>query len=382
MSHLNKNMDLNSVYHPNNFLFQVNKIFNENIHRVWNFIRDLSYNQSLINELPMKMKYIKGNNTYGIGNMCSLKIEGFMKLFIECMSLKFEDMKKEIVWNVASDINISYVATYDFYKVSADDKTLVSVVISRIPYKIQNEITIGSSKSYYKNVYKNKLLNFDKYISKSNKNMINYESCLINAYYKDIWKVVTNLEKFSEISPLIGTDFKCFGDHLKVGSFWKFNKEGNIIYVKVIKVDMPSKKNCWTYHLETIGTNKLIEKQEYRLKVTKINNSKSCFSIEQIFRQYTKTDNLKAKSQTKKLVFEKLKKYFENIKIFNQFNEDKNLCYFKSCKNLNNVNSVSNNNITSSNTDDLNNYSYFKENVMEVDSKNEVEMSNTRNNSI
>lgn len=383
MSLTNKKFDLNSEYHPNNFLFQVSQIFNENIERVWNFIRDLSYNQKIVQEFPMKLKYIKGNNTYRIGNICSIHIQGFIKMFIECMKLKFQNMKKEIVWNISSDINISYKSTYYFYKVSAENKTLVKIIISKIPHILQNEITIGSSKSYYKEVYKNKLINFDKYISKSDKNMSNYESCIINSYFKDIWKIITNFVIFGEISPLIGTDIKCFGDHLKVGSFWKCKNGGIVIYYKVIKVEMSNKRNCWSYYLETIGTNELIEKQELRFKVTKINNSKTFFSIEQIFKQYINTDRIKIKNNNIKEIFEKLKQYFENIK-FNKINNDKNNNYFMNCKNINNITNISNNNnVTSSNTDDLNNYSYYnRESMIEVNCRSEVEMNNTKNNSV
>lgn len=367
-------MDANNEFHHNNYLFQVSHIFNENIDRVWPFLKDLKYDQTLIVDPSVKIKYIKGNDSFKIGNKFSYRMIGFMKMLFECINKKFEGMKKEISWNVTSDINISFKMTYHLYKVSAGNQTLAKTVISRLPFVLPKEITIGSSKPYYKEIHYKKLVNYDKYISESSNNMINYESCVINLNYKEIWKIVTNLKILNEITSLIGENVKCLGNHLKVGAFWKFMKDNNVAYVKVIKVEMPKKKNSWTYCLETIGTNESIIKYELHLKLIKINNTKTHFSIEQIFKQNIKADYLKLKSQNKKEMLDKLKKYCEN-EMFDKINDNKNIINVNKWNNSN----ISNvNNVTSSNTNDIN----YNNSEINENNKGNVEIINKKNNSI
>ena len=53
------------------FLFLTSLIFEENIDKLWLYLRDLSFETTNIDFLD-NFKYIKGDNTWTIGNICSI----------------------------------------------------------------------------------------------------------------------------------------------------------------------------------------------------------------------------------------------------------------------------------------------------------------------
>ena len=84
-----------------------------------------------------------------------------------------------------------------------------------------------------------------------------YESAIIEANYLDIWKFITDVKLFDKLSSGLLKNIECKGSLNEIGSYVKlyhgqFNKT---IFLKVVSFEMSSKKKCWSYALESIGSN-------------------------------------------------------------------------------------------------------------------------------
>ena len=108
------------------FLFSTSLIFEENIDKLWLYLKDLSAETKNIEFLD-NFKLIKGENTWTIGNIFSLYWVGVSNIEIICVSTSVSRMKKKIKWKFICDIGISYYKTMILYRISTDDKTLVKL---------------------------------------------------------------------------------------------------------------------------------------------------------------------------------------------------------------------------------------------------------------
>ena len=204
------------------------------------------------------------------------------------------------------------------YRITKDNKTLVKIIISKKQKKNEiNNITIDYN--YYSDLVSGFLLKISSFLNSQYKDIISYESCIINTNYLKVWNYISDLKKINEIAPIIGSNFEFNSVKINVGSFMKFKiKELNIIvFMKIIelveKEEIKKNKSCWI-KLETIGSKVDNSPKMMEYKITIIDENTSCLSITHQF-YYNINKNFYNKfSINKKEIIQKYKKLIEEWK--------------------------------------------------------------------
>ena len=202
------------------FLFSTSLIFEENIDKLWLYLRDLSFETTNIDFLD-NFKYIKGDNTWTIGNICSMYWIGVTHLTAKCTFIKVDRIRKKIKWKMKCDIGINYYKSLTLYRITQNGKTLVKSYFSRTENK-NDLIDFSQTLNYYSNLQHNVLIQLSKYLQNIKKDIIIYESCIINANYLQIWKLITDMKILSKLSLGITTNMEYKGSINEIGSFIKY----------------------------------------------------------------------------------------------------------------------------------------------------------------
>ena len=295
-------------------LFSTSLIFEQNIDTLWLYLKDIN-STIKANDFFENLQFIKGNNTWVKGNIFSFNWIGLTRLKIECIYIKSNINKKIIVWKAKAHIGISFYKSLFLYRITQNNKTLVKSTISRT--EDRNElIDFGDSKNYYLNTEFNVLKNNSKYLNSMIKDIISYESCIINVNYLKVWEFIIDLKKLSEIAPIIGSNIEYCGEKLKVGSFLKYYiKELNkIVFFKIIGVEVPKIKKSWIYKLEPVGVNVKNIPIYIEIKVTKIDEDKTQLSLLHKFSYTTEKKFIELFSINKKEIMKQYVKYLEGKK--------------------------------------------------------------------
>ena len=295
-------------------LYSTSLIFDQNIDKLWLYIRDLNSEAKNIDYME-KFQYIKGDNTWTPGNICSINWIGLTHLELKCISTKVDRTKKIIKWKGKGDIGINFYKILSLYRITQTGKTLVKSTILRTEKK--NElIDITQSLNYYLNLEFKILLSISNYLKNLHEDIISYESCIINKNYLNVWKFICDFRKMSNISPFYRTNLEYNTSSIKLGSFIKFyiDKLKVTIFMKFVCIETFKKKKTWLIRLETIGANienlpKLIE-----YKITIINDNKTQLSILHKFPYNMNQEILKKFEINKKEFLKKYKEYIEENK--------------------------------------------------------------------
>jgi hypothetical protein len=299
-------------YDTNSNLFTTSLIFEQNIDRIWLYLKDFNCFIKVIDFFE-NLKFIKGNNTWNEGNIFSFDWIGLTHLEIKCIYIKSTSNKKIIIWKAKGNIGINFYQTLCLYRITESNKALVKFIISRTEH--QNElIDFSGSKNYYLNTVFYILENTSKFLNNIIKDTISYESCIINVNYFKVWEFIIDLKKLSEIVPTIGSKIEYSGEKLKVGSFLKFYNDtiDKIVFFKITKVEMPKKIKNWKYKLDSIGVNIKNLPIFIEIKVTIIDENKTQLSVLHKFSFDTDQKFIKFFSINKKEIMEKYVKYLEN----------------------------------------------------------------------
>ena len=131
------------------FLFSTSLIFDENIDKLWLFLKDLNLETKIIEFLD-NFKLVKGVNTWTAGNLFSLYWVGVSNIEVKCISSFSSRMKKKIKWKFRCDIGISYFKTMILYRITNEDKTLVKVIVTRC--EKNKLIDFSPQMNYYANL--------------------------------------------------------------------------------------------------------------------------------------------------------------------------------------------------------------------------------------
>ena len=137
----------NEFKKKNSFLFSTSLIFEQNIEKLWHFLRDLNNETKVIDYLD-DLKYVKGNNTWDKGNIFTCNWIGFTPLKVICKNIYSDINKKVIKWKIIADIGIEYYKEIYLYKITQNGKTLVKSVISKSE-KENKLIAFKDTKNYY-----------------------------------------------------------------------------------------------------------------------------------------------------------------------------------------------------------------------------------------
>ena len=293
------------------FLFSTSLIFDENIDKLWLYLRDLS-RETLNLDFLDNFKYIKGDNTWTVGNICSLYWVGVSHITVKCKSIKVDRTRKKIKWKFKCDIGITYYKTLTLYRITQNGKTLVKVCLTRTK-KRNKIIDFSQSLSYYLNLQYNILLQQNKYIQNIKKDIISYESCIINKNYLKVWEIITDIKKICDINSVFVTFLDSKGATNEIGSFIKYYNKNlkKIIFLKVIEYDNSEKKKCWVYGLESIGTDNLNVAKSVEYKIFIINDNKIQLSILHKFSYNSNLDYINKFNINKKESFKKIIQYIE-----------------------------------------------------------------------
>jgi hypothetical protein len=111
-------------------LFSTSLIFEHNIDKLWLFLRDLNNEIKIVDYLE-NLKFLKGDNSWTSGNICSLNWIGLTPLKFKCIYTEVDRNKKAIKWKGKGDIGINYYKTIYLYRITQNHKTLVKSVVSQ-----------------------------------------------------------------------------------------------------------------------------------------------------------------------------------------------------------------------------------------------------------
>jgi hypothetical protein len=294
------------------FLFSYSLIFDENIDKLWLYLRDMSAETSIIDFLD-NFKFIKGDNTWTNGNKFSLYWVGVSQLEIKCISTKVDRMKKKIKWKFKMDIGIDYYKQITLYRITQNKKTLVKASVYALE-EINNLINVGESWGYYINLNLDILKKQSKYLQNTKKDIISYGSTIIHKNYLKVWKNLNDFKKINEIFPFPGTDMIFKGQINKVGSFIKYRDvfSKQTCFLKVCTYDMSKDKKQWLMRFESIGSNLHNLPKKFEFKIIKINEDKTQISILDQFAYDSNRNFMNEFEIKKKESLKKVKEYIEN----------------------------------------------------------------------
>ena len=141
--------NLSSSKNEGSFLFSTSLLFDENIDKLWLFLKDLSLETKVVDFLD-NFKLIKGENSWTPGNIFSIYWVGVSNIEVRCLSSNVTRMKKKIKWKFKCDIGISYYKTMILYRITNDDKTLVKFNFTRC--EKNKDVDFSSQMNYYANL--------------------------------------------------------------------------------------------------------------------------------------------------------------------------------------------------------------------------------------
>jgi hypothetical protein len=306
-------MDLgNNFINPNKQnTISYSYIINTNIETFYIYLKGLL---SLNNEDSTNYFFVKGNNTWKIGNKFIYYWSKKYKLEIQIIEIMEEYDIIKISWEIETDFGLHYIKSYHLYRVTSNEQTLVKIIITFREYISYNLLSLSQKKYFQSYINKETFIQKSKSIQKLKEKSINYESCIINANCHEVWDFITDLRNVSNLAPIIGTNLEIRGEPLQVGSFWKcyLNNCNKIVYLKIIKVEKNEKRNRWFYALETIGKY-LFSSQQHEIEFcfTKINEEKTQLSFLHKYSITIDKKQLKILSINKKDILKRVKRYFD-----------------------------------------------------------------------
>ena len=299
------------------FLFSTSLIFDENIDKLWLLLKDLSFETKLTNFLD-NFKFIKGDNTWTIGNVFSIYWVGVSNIEIKCISSFVTRMKKKIKWKFKCSIGISYYKSLVLYRITNDNKTLVKVNLSKC--EKNNFVDINPQINYYINLQYD-ILNFQSnYLQNIKKDKIIYQSCIMDKDYSKMWNFFVDLKNMDKFCPGIIKNIEYKGTYNAIGTFIKFyichlNK---ICFYKITKLITSIKRKTYKCLFSAIGTDIGNIPSFIEVQMTIVDKNKTFFSILLNFENKPNMDFVDTFENNINYIINKIKEYIkENEKEFN-----------------------------------------------------------------
>jgi len=305
------NRNKNSKQKENSLLFSTSLIFDQNIDVLWIYLRDLTSEIRKV-EFFERLHFIKGDNSWTPGNIYCINWIGLTRLEFKCVRTKVERNKKVIIWKVKGDIGINFYRMFSLYRITENNKTLVKSIITRTEKK--NElIDFSETLNYYLNTEFSILSAISKNLNNLNKDIISYESCIINKNIIKVWEFISDLQKVCSLTTMNVKKIEFNSPRIKEGSFLKFYLEDLKlnVFMKIVNIGFSKNKKSCYLKIETIGTNveRLPKNIEYKIK--KINNNQTQLSISHRFKYDINTNFMKIFRINKQNNLKKYKKYIE-----------------------------------------------------------------------
>ena len=276
-----KDKENNNVISPHiedSLLFSTSLIFDQNIDKLWLFMRDLTKEAKIIDYLE-NLRFEKGDNTWTIGNSCEINWVGLTTLKYKCISIKSNNNKKVIKWKGKGNIGIKFYRTIYLYRITQNQKTLVKSVVGQTEKK--SEINdYKSTRNYFLNLENKILLEKSKYLNNLREDLIIYESCIIKKNYLKVWEFISNFKKMYKIAES-SADVEYHEPILKEGSFIKYyviELKMNV-FMRIIEIKRPQKRKTWSIRLEVVRSKQQNLPIFIEYKITIIDNEKTQLSL-------------------------------------------------------------------------------------------------------
>lgn len=313
---MDKNKDISpSKNKDNSFLFSTSLVFDENIDKLWLILKDLSSESKNVEFLD-NFKYIKGDNTWTVGNVFSLYWIGVTNIEFICISTSVSRMKKKIKWKCKCEIGINYYKTMILYRITYDDKTLVKFIFTRCE---KNKL-VDFQPNYYMELQYNILKSLSEQTQKSKREKTIYESFIINKNYLKVWNYVANLKNLESLCPELIKNIVYNGSHTDVGTFVKFyhQKLQKTCFMKLVEFFAPSKKTTLKCKYQTVGTNIIDLPNSIEIQVTIIAPNKTYVSGFYSFENQLSEETINGFEINLKNMINKIKEYInDNDEKFN-----------------------------------------------------------------
>ena len=308
--------NLSSSKNEGSFLFSTSLLFDENIDKLWLFLKDLSLEVKIIDFLD-NFKLIKGENSWTPGNMFSMYWVGVSNIEVKCLSTHVTRMNKKIKWKFKCDIGISYIKTMILYRITKDDKTLVKFIFTQC--EKNKYIDPGPQMNYYANLQNEILVSLSENLKNLKKDRKVYQSCIINKNHAKIWDFLLNLKNLEKLCPDFFKNIEYKGAYNEIGSFFKFYQcqLKKIFFFKITKIITPIKKNTYICQFEAVGTDLKNIPIIIEVQVIILSENKTYISVLYNFENKSHVDIVNIFENNLKNIFNKIKQYInENEKEF------------------------------------------------------------------
>lgn len=297
-------------------------IMNDNLYRVWKFIRDVTYLSSIAPSISGPLKMLHGTNTWSLSNIFEFFYINSFTVKAKCIKIKstYSPKKVQITWDCTS-IGVHHIKTSTLYAESNSNRTLVKITLDLL--EVKDIETPKIEGGYFKNALQHILMSYNKFIPESVDHLTEYQSFIVQKDLDKVWKFVINFKNLKGMSSFIGDNFENKGDPDKKGSFWKCisNMDHKINFLRVSEVmngknknNKKSKRNFKIYAVETFGSQNTFIKQEMRMKITQVYGNKCQVALTHVFKEKITKKFLFYFSKVKHEFMEKLKEKLEEIK--------------------------------------------------------------------
>ena len=308
----NSNDSNNQIYNKKAdlLLFSTTLIYEQNINKVWYFIRDLN-NEIKVRPNFDNLIFIKGDNTWNKGNIFSINWVGLSPFKYKCIK-KYEDKNKKIIkWKIKGNIGIEIYKELNLYSITQSGKTLVKSIVSKTEKEDFNDYK--SSASYYIDLDYYLLLKKSFFLQYLKTDIFSYESCIINENYSKVWKILLDGNKVLRIYSILGSNIEFSNPKIDEGIFLKFyNSDFKYsIYYKIVEIKTYKKRKEWKIKMKKIGIYNEFLSNEIEIKIFIIDNNKTQLSLLHIFKYDINQDLLKKFQNSKKETIKAYKNYIE-----------------------------------------------------------------------
>lgn len=286
--------------------------YEENIDRVWFWIRDMKLLNLINPERVSPIVMTKGNDTWTEEN----EFEGIQRIskykakVIKKESLPFS---KSVKWEFNFiDIDQVMYQTLSLFKVTETDSTVVLARSEILPSAHERKVTHEKIMSFQVTILEIFRI-VEKILKESSINLFQFEGGVIKAQMKAIWDYITDANSIQQIASKITIEIESNGG-LHVGQTIKISyPHDNSYYLATItKLDNRHCSNKWIICLEIFEGKPKIPFQEISMNLTKINSNESHLSIFHEFREPATPEVIKAISLKKRLLLFALKETLEN----------------------------------------------------------------------
>jgi hypothetical protein len=295
-------------------------LFKHSIERVWMVIKDVSKCQHLTLDIKGRLRMTKGLNTYEEGSEWEVYWIGNALIHFKCLKVEEQEQFKLIEWECTLDpYSNTYLTNIKLYQNTMDQSTLATWEVSNLNQKFPM--------TFEANLLRKSAMNelfrvYDKYLNLNCEKISQIETILIKINPTELFDIVSDLRKFSKISPLVADEVEISdNDPRKIGTIitTKFNKQSQMTYMlRILEVSEDNENNIFFIKMECFDGRPKVPLQDIIFKVISIKDAESSFlQWEHHFREPLQMELLLVLSYYKNNILSALKNSLEKENVEN-----------------------------------------------------------------